>query len=78
MNQEEFETELKKYNFDSLKNTFWNICQSCVDILIEQGIADKKSWNGNSPNLYNDLYLLYYNKLQTDMISLSAVSSSFE
>ncbi len=64
LNQEEFETELKKYNFDSLKNTFWNICQSCVDILIEQGIADKKSWNGNSPNLYNDLYLLYYNKLQ--------------
>ncbi|MCM1220288.1 MAG: hypothetical protein NC548_37975 [Lachnospiraceae bacterium] len=63
LNQEEFETELQKYNLDSL-NAFWNICQSCVDILIEQGIADKDSWNGNSPNLYDDLYLLYYNKLQ--------------
>lgn len=69
LNQKEFVTELKKYNLDSL-NIFWNIGQSCVDILIEQGIADKKSWDGNNPNLYDNLYLLYYNKLQTIEVEL--------
>ena len=56
----DFTNELKKYNLDSLNN-LQSICQSCIDIMIEQGIAVNQSWNGT--NLYNNLYMNYYNKL---------------
>lgn len=56
----DFTNELKKYNLDSL-NTIQSICQSCIDVMIEQGIAVNQSWNGT--NLYNNLYMNYYNKL---------------
>lgn len=59
----DFKNELKKYNLDSL-NSFYDICQSCIDILIEQGVADKKSWDGKNPNLYDDLYYPYRRKLE--------------
>ncbi|MBC5746124.1 hypothetical protein FMM74_021910, partial [Lachnospiraceae bacterium MD308] len=59
---EEFCNELKKYCLDSL-NSFYNICQSCIDILIEQGIANKQTWADKNPNLYDELYLPYRNKL---------------
>ena len=55
-----FTDELKKYNLDSL-NHIQSICQTCIDIMIEQGIAVNQSWNNN--DLYNDLYMDYYNKL---------------
>lgn len=58
-----FKNEIKKYCLSSL-NSFRDICQSCVDILIDQGIADKKTWSGMTPNLYNDLYVPYYQKLE--------------
>lgn len=58
----EFVTELRKYSLDCL-NAFYNSCQSCIDILIDQGIADKNTWSGQSPNLYNDLYLQYLDRL---------------
>lgn len=60
---DDFKNELKKYNLDSLIS-FYDICQSCVDILIEQGVADKKSWDGKEPNLYDDLYYPYRRKLE--------------
>lgn len=54
--------ELKKYCLDSL-NSFYNICQSCIDILIEQGIANRETWADKTPSLYDELYLPYRNKL---------------
>ena len=60
MSLSDFTNELKKYSLDSL-NTIQSICQSCIDIMIEQGIAVNQSWNGT--NLYNNLYMNYYNKL---------------
>lgn len=58
-----FNYELTKYCLDSL-NSFYDICQSCIDILVEQGIADKTSWDGETPNLYDDLYYPYRKKLE--------------
>ena len=57
----DFKSELKKYNLDSL-NSFQNICQSCIDILVEQGVATNQTWGGN--NLYEKIYKNYYNKLK--------------
>lgn len=57
-----FKTEIKKYCLSSL-NAFADSAQSCIDILIEQGISDKKTWADKDPNLYESLYLDYYKKL---------------
>ena len=57
-----FKAEIKKYCLSSL-NSFRDICQSCMDILIEQGVADKKAWAGQSPNLYTAMYIPYYDKM---------------
>lgn len=59
----DFCSELKKYCLDTL-NSFHDACQSCIDILIEQGVADSKTWSGKTPNLYSDLYTPYFNKLK--------------
>lgn len=57
----QFKTELKKYCLNRL-TSFRDACQACIDILIEQGIANKETWSGKDPNLYDDLYIPYYNK----------------
>ena len=57
-----FCAELKKYSLNYLKN-FHGACQSCIDILIEQGIADSSTWYGSSEDLYNVMYVPYYEKL---------------
>lgn len=62
MEYDNFVSELKKYGLDSL-NIFYNSCQTCIDILIEQGVADKETWSGKEPNLYDDLYMPYLKKL---------------
>lgn len=59
----EFVEELKKYSLNCL-TSFYNSCQSCIDILIEQGIGTESTWSGQEPNLYNDLYLVYLDKLE--------------
>jgi len=62
---EVFKNEIKKYSLNYL-TSLHDACQACLDILIEQGIGDKSSWDSSdieSENLYNDLYLPYYNKL---------------
>lgn len=59
---EGFKSELKKYCLNSLQ-TFADSCQTCIDILIEQGIADKKTWANQNPDLYEELYIPYYDKL---------------
>lgn len=55
--------ELKKYSLNSL-TSFHDACQACIDILIEQGIGDSATWSGSDPNLYDDLYTPYYQKLK--------------
>lgn len=57
-----FVSELKKYSLSCLKS-FYNSCQTCIDILIEQGTGNKSTWDGNDPNLYEDLYLPYLDKM---------------
>lgn len=58
-----FCNELKKYGLSSLIS-FHDACQACIDILIKQGIADSQTWSGSDPNLYEDLYMPYYQKLK--------------
>jgi hypothetical protein len=58
----DFVLELKKYSLNCL-DSFYSSCQACIDILIEQGIADKETWSGQDPNLYDDLYYPYLQKM---------------
>lgn len=61
---EMFKKELEKYSLARL-TSFHSACQSCIDIMTEQGISDKKTWSTNTEgkNLYDHLYMPYYNKL---------------
>ena len=58
----EFMKNLGYYALSYLKSIH-DCCQSCLDILVEQGVADGKTWGNSTPNLYKTLYLDYYNKL---------------
>ncbi len=64
---DDFCSELKKYALNSLAN-FHDACQACIDILIEQGVGNGNSWSddevGSDSNLYEKLYVPYYNKLK--------------
>lgn len=62
LDEVQFKNELKKYSLVRL-TSFNDCCQSCLDLLIEQGIADKETWANKDPDLYGDLYAPYYNKL---------------
>lgn len=61
---DEFKSEMKKYSIDMLVN-FHDACQAVIDVLTEQGVGTKETWAGKDPNLYDDLYVPYYNKLET-------------
>lgn len=56
-----FKTELKKYSYSYLQ-IINDSCQTCIDILIEQGIGKDDGWTYNGEDLYNKIYLPYYNK----------------
>lgn len=64
---DDFCTELKKYALNPLIS-FRDACQSCIDILIEQGVGNGDSWSddkeGSDANLYEKLYVPYYDKLK--------------
>lgn len=62
LSHSEFVEELKKYCLVSLQS-FADACQSCMDILIEQGIANDETWANKTPNLYTTIYVPYYEKL---------------
>lgn len=62
MNLSGFSNELKKYSLDSLLG-FRDNCQSIIDILIEQGIANDTTWAAADKNLYETIYEPYLNKL---------------
>lgn len=57
-----FLIEIKKYCLSRLES-FHDSCESCINILIEQGIANKNNWENEDPNLYAALYEPYYQKL---------------
>ena len=62
----DFCAELKKYALNPL-TSFRDACQTCIDILIEQGVTSGNTWSdpesGSDGNLYEKLYVPYYNKL---------------
>lgn len=63
LQEQSFEAALKEYGLNRLIS-FRDACQSCIDIMIEMGVADGKTWgNVENADLYNDLYMVYYNKL---------------
>ena len=63
---DDFCIELKKYALNPL-TSFHKACQACIDILIEQGVGNDDTWSdteeGSEGNLYENLYVPYYNKL---------------
>lgn len=61
MSTDNFIEELKKYSLTYLQ-IIHDACQSCLDILIEQGISDKSKWIYSSKNLYDEIYVPYYTK----------------
>lgn len=66
MEYDDFCAELKKYALNPL-TSFYDSCQTCIDILTEQGVGNGDSWSdddeGSDANLYEKLYVPYYNKL---------------
>lgn len=79
LDEDEFEQELQKYCLTRLIS-FSDSCQSCLDVLIEQGVADKDMWaaqgsgegteddseddSNEDSDLYTAIYVPYYNKLK--------------
>lgn len=59
---ENFIIELRRYSLSRL-SAFSDCCQSCIDILIEQGIADSETWADKNPDMYRELYVPFYQKL---------------
>lgn len=63
----DFCDEIKKYCLTRL-NSFYDACQQCLNLLIEQGVSDGETWGddtaGSDSNLYEKLYLPYYKKLK--------------
>lgn len=62
LDDDDFKEELTKYCLSRL-TSFHDACQACLDILIEQGIADRETWANSVPDMYNEVYIPYYNKL---------------
>ena len=67
LNGVEFSNELEKYALKPLES-FYDSCEQCLVILQDQGVANKETWGdsteGASSNLYEKLYLPYYEKSQ--------------
>lgn len=63
MDNSAFQNELTKHCLSNLE-IFYNACQSCIDILIENDIGNPDKWIDNTDNLYNNLYVPYTEKLE--------------
>lgn len=59
---DEFNSEIKKYCLSRL-NTFRDACQSCIDILIEQGVSNNDTSFTGTSDLYTSIYVPYYQKM---------------
>lgn len=75
----EFKLELKKYALNRLVS-FNDACQSAIDILVEQGIADKNTWGNNTEgkNLYDHLYVPYKQKLDAIQAEMDIRSNDID
>lgn len=62
MTDSNFKNELKKYSLNRLQ-AFYDSCQACINILIEQGCGSNTTWAESEQDLYVDLYVPYQNKL---------------
>ena len=62
MTDNNFKNELKKYSLNRLQ-AFYDSCQACINILIEQGCGSNTTWAESDQDLYVDLYVPYQNKL---------------
>jgi hypothetical protein len=59
MSEADFKTQLGYYSVSNL-NILASIARGCLDVMIEQGVADNTV--SGYADLYNELYLPYYNK----------------
>lgn len=59
----EFAEELKKYSYTHLQ-IISDACQSCLNILIEQGVTEENSWKYTEGNVYEEIYIPYYEKME--------------
>jgi len=59
LNEHEFSTELEKYALNILVS-LRDMAQTCINFLIEQGIANNESWG---KDMYNELYIPRFNQL---------------
>ena len=84
MDEDDFRLELRKYSLNRLLS-FYDACQACINLLIEQGVADDQAWTGSDSNLYEKLYMPHYNKmlaLQDEIklreLEIAAIKGSFD
>ncbi len=66
-NLSSFKTEINKHCLSNLIS-FHDSCQACIDVLIEQGISSESNPKANisaSDNLYQNIFMPYYEKLIT-------------
>lgn len=62
LNLADFTVAIKQFCLVSL-NAFSDACQSCMELLIEQGVANDETWANKNPNMYEEVYLPYYDKM---------------
>ena len=58
----DFTDELEKYSLQRLIS-FRDSCQACLDILIQQGAAERDVWVGTGNDVYTNIYIPYLNKM---------------
>lgn len=61
--EDDFKNMLKEYCLNRL-NSFKEAGKACLDLLVEQGMGDNETWANTTPNIYEDLYVPYYNKVE--------------
>ena len=63
LDSDDFSNELKKYSYTHLQ-IIADACQSCLNILIEQGVTDENSWDYTEGNVYDEIYVPFYEKME--------------
>lgn len=61
MSDQEFADEITNYNLTGLRYLL-DACQSCMDVLIENGVSNPDLWINSVDNLYQSLYVPYLDK----------------
>ena len=61
LEKKDFSESLKQYSYTHLQ-IISDACQSCLDILIEEGLGNNDSWKYTEGNVYQEIYLPFYEK----------------